>query len=753
MVDKVSERQKCPDCGLEFAEGVVGRCPRCGASPAEDLLHPPVLPQEKEYNPYEVEYRQICAMAGEGQDCEVSPGEFIVSMEHKAEEGDAMAQHFLAVCIYDGKDDRHALELLRESAAQGNALAELDLGARYATGKGVAQDRYAAIRYYRKSAAKGCVASIATLASYYSYGERFGLVQDYVKSAKLMRVAAERGDVCAQLEMFCKYLEGRGVERDLGEALMWCRLAADRGYAPAETEMAICYDDGIGVRKDPVAAFKWFERAAGHGDLKAMLDLSFRCCDGIGTEKNPGRAYFLAISAADAGLEEACVMVAHCFRNGVGVARDEGNADKWLFRALDSKLDYPWLFGNAESVKVEFPSRMKWAGEDLERVMRVHWWAARFSYGEGVLAALGKAISLGGHEAEAYLGDIYENGLFGVERDNAKALDYYRASAAAGDPLGEARLANTYWLCRCGVKRDIPLAESLARRSAEKGCLDGEYALACILLDTSKPSTQRKSEGMEWLRKSSGHDYALAHAALGRRLLLGADVEKNVEQGLGLLERAASKGETCGMMMLGQCYYGEFGIAQDYARALAYFSRAAERGAADAFFYLAEMQANGLGCPADADKAMELLKRGAELGSALAYLRLGDNDYAARCYSGAFKWYSMADKAGLPEGKYAVALMYWRGDGVAQSERKAIAIARQAVKAGATDTEGLLLADKEEKQLDQADLPPPVEDNQSGRAQQLEEAENDNLLLALLKIVAVMALVAFVVKIASEILL
>ena len=695
MDEKVQERQKCPECGLELAEGVVGLCPRCGASRNEDLLHPPVLSPEEEYNPYEEEYRLICANAGGGQDDEISPGEFIVSMERKADDGDAMAQHFLATSIYCGKDDRHAFELLRQSAAQGNVLAELDLGICYATGHGVAQDRYAAIRHYRKAAAKGCVESIATLASYYSCGEQFGLIQDEAKSAALMRIAAERGSARAQMEMFDRFWSGRGVERDLGEALMWCRLAADRGYAPAETEMALCYDDGIGVRKDPVTAFKWFERAASHGDLRSMLDLSLRCCNGIGTEKNLGRAYFLALSAADAGLEEACVMVAHCFRNGIGVAQDVEKADKWLFRALDCKSDYPWRFGDAETVKAEFPSRMRWAGEDADRVMRVHWWAMRFSYWEGVLAALEKAVALGDHEAEACLGNVYENGMFGVERDDRKALQYYQMAADFGNPRGEERLANAYGLGHCGVERNISKAESFARRSAEKGCPEGEYTLACILISTSEPSTPRRSEGVEWLRKSSGQDYALAHAVLGRCLLLGEDVERNVDQGLMLLDRAASQGEAYGMLILGRCFYGEFGVARDYVRAWDYFSRAAERGNADAFFYLAEMQETGLGCSADAAKAMELLKRGAELGSALAYLRLGGIEYAERCYSGAFKWYSMADKAGLPEGKYAVAFMYWRGDGVAQNERKAIAIAKEAVKAGAKDVEGILLHEGE----------------------------------------------------------
>lgn len=748
MGDGTAEKQKCPDCGLEFAEGVVGRCPRCGASPDEGLLHPPVLAHEEECNPYVDEYRRICACAGEGQPCEVTPGEYIVSMEHKAEEDDSMAQHFLAVCIYGGKDDRHALELLRRSAAQGNALAENSLGGCYSSGEGVAQDHYAAIRHYRKSAARGCVESIAALAAYYSAGEKFGLLRNDAKSFALMRIAAERGNARAQFEMFSKYWDGRGVERDLGEALMWCRLSAERGYAPAEKEMALCYDDGIGVHKDPSAAVKWFERAAGHGDLEAMLDLSVRCCYGVGTKKNPGRAYFLALSAVDAGLEEASAMVSHCFRNGIGVAKDAERADKWLFRALDSGTEFPWKYGDQEMAKAEFASRMRWAGEDPKRVMRVHWWASRFLYGEGVLAALDKAIALGDNEAKTCLGDIFENGLFGVKQDLNKAVEYYRASAASGDPVGEARLSNRYRLGYCDVKPDPAKAEELARRSAEKGCDVGAYALAGVLLDPGERSKQRREEGVEWLKKAAEHGQDDAMVALGMRLLSGGDVEKNTERGIEFLDRAVSNGDVLAMMTLGRCFAcGNHGVVPDYARAWRYFSMAAERGVADAFVGLAVMQKNGLGRPVDVDKATELLGRGAELGSPLAYYRMGDVEYEKGHYGAAFKWYSKADEAGMPEGKYAVALMYWRGHGVGQNERKATAIARLAVAAGVADSEGLLSSEGVAEQSPQESSQIP-----DGQPEKRQTGEEVNAILIILKILAVVCLVGFVAKIGKEML-
>jgi uncharacterized protein len=60
------------------------------------------------------------------------------------------------------------------------------------------------------------------------------------------------------------------------------------------------------------------------------------------------------------------------------------------------------------------------------------------------LAAKLTALSRSGNaEASYHLGMLYNNGL-GVEQDNARALDLFRASAEAGDPLGAYKLGCYY---------------------------------------------------------------------------------------------------------------------------------------------------------------------------------------------------------------------------------------------------------------------------------------------------------------------
>ena len=61
------------------------------------------------------------------------------------------------------QDDAEAVRLWRLSAAQGNAIAQFNLGYMFENGKGVAQDRAEAIRLYRLAAAQGEADATAAL--------------------------------------------------------------------------------------------------------------------------------------------------------------------------------------------------------------------------------------------------------------------------------------------------------------------------------------------------------------------------------------------------------------------------------------------------------------------------------------------------------------------------------------------------------------------------------------------------------------
>ena len=121
------------------------------------------------------------------------------------------------------------------AAERGEAEAQLDLGTRYARGKGVERND--------------------------------------AEAAKWLRKAADQGLARAQLDIGVLYATGRGVPRDDAEAARWYRKAADQGLPQAQLNLGLAYDLGLGVPVDKAEADSWWRTAAEQGDTGAAKNL------------------------------------------------------------------------------------------------------------------------------------------------------------------------------------------------------------------------------------------------------------------------------------------------------------------------------------------------------------------------------------------------------------------------------------------------------------------------------------------------
>jgi TPR repeat protein len=175
--------------------------------------------------------------------------------------------HIHAVRCFDGQSDRGALVQLLcdfdetymqevaapparpsspaasmteicKAAEQGSAEAQFNVGVMYDNGRGVAEDRKAAVLWYAK--------------------------------------AAEQGNAPAQCNLGGSYANGNGVAKDENAALFWVTKAAKQGYARAQFNLGRMYADGQGVTQDIVSAHVWFLLAvrAGYGSAEKHRDLT-----------------------------------------------------------------------------------------------------------------------------------------------------------------------------------------------------------------------------------------------------------------------------------------------------------------------------------------------------------------------------------------------------------------------------------------------------------------------------------------------
>ena len=89
-----------------------------------------------------------------------------------------------------------------------------------------------------------------------------------------LKIAAEKGDPKAQVDLALMYKKGEGVNKDYEEKVKWYRLAADQGYASAQRNLAISFDNGEGVPQDYEEALRWYKLAAEQGDSDAQYNLA-----------------------------------------------------------------------------------------------------------------------------------------------------------------------------------------------------------------------------------------------------------------------------------------------------------------------------------------------------------------------------------------------------------------------------------------------------------------------------------------------
>ena len=122
-----------------------------------------------------------------------------------------------------------ALAELHQRAAGGDSAAQLDLGLRYVTGKGIPPDERAALRWIGKAAAQGHAAAQFELGSYYTLEPH----RDWKRAGELLRQSALQGFAPAQSSLAMLHLAGAGVPEDRIEAYAWLLLAAEQGERDA----------------------------------------------------------------------------------------------------------------------------------------------------------------------------------------------------------------------------------------------------------------------------------------------------------------------------------------------------------------------------------------------------------------------------------------------------------------------------------------------------------------------------------------
>jgi TPR repeat protein len=160
--------------------------------------------------------------------------------------------------VFAGDLFHEDLAKVTDMAKQGNPEAQVELGARYSSGRnGVNQDYRQSMEWYRKAADQNY--STAQLAIGQLYFDGGGVAKNDAEALKWVKKAADIGDPRGALAVGLSHLKGIGTPVNFQKALRWIQQAAQYDYPKAEFYMGTLYEDGRGVSQNMAMAYAWYE--------------------------------------------------------------------------------------------------------------------------------------------------------------------------------------------------------------------------------------------------------------------------------------------------------------------------------------------------------------------------------------------------------------------------------------------------------------------------------------------------------------
>ena len=182
------------------------------------------------------------------------------------------------------------------------------------------------------------------------------------------------------------------------------------------------------------------------------------------------------------------------------------------------------------------------------------------------------------------------------------------------------------WAKACADKNgenyNPEFAVKLFTEAANGGITVAKYKLGKMLLNGDGVEKDIP-KAIEWLKQAAVEENEFAEYALGRLYLKGEAVEKDAITAEKYLLKSASRGSKYAAYLLGKEYLSGENFGKDAMKAVEYLELAAEKDFEPAEYILGKEYLRGENFPKDVQKAIDYLKRAAEKGFDFAEYELG----------------------------------------------------------------------------------------------------------------------------------
>lgn len=227
----------------------------------------------------------------------------------------------------------------------------------------------------------------------------------------------------------------------------------------------------------------------------------------------------------------------------------------------------------------------------------------RGAYGEAFRIASKRAQENGDAKAMTLLGELYSNG-FGVNRDEKKALDWYKQAADRGDREATFALAMMRIAGR-GAPANREEGAKLLAFAAKLGSAPAAYNLALLNIE-GQVFPQDLNRAAELFKQAADAGNAQAQYALATFYKEGrGGLPKDPVQTARLLRAAALADNLDAQIEYAIALFNGTGTPKDEAGAVALLWKASRRGSPIAQNRLARVLATGTGAPKDMVEGMK----------------------------------------------------------------------------------------------------------------------------------------------------
>ncbi len=242
----------------------------------------------------------------------------------------------------------------------------------------------------------------------------------YARAVKRIQALAEAGDAKAMFHMGKLFVHGIGLPQDMRNAEKWYHKAAEAGEMRAACNMGWLYLYGFGeISQNKDEAFRLLSLGAENGMYIAKASLGLMLLTGDGRPADPARGLQLLRESFEEGYTNAGNHLADAYLSGQHIPREVEVGHDWLTKVAAT--------GDEKTMAI--------LGYYL--VTGSH---GKTDVGRG-LALLNDAIEKEFVQAYLWIGNLYRHGQ-GVERDLARAKDWFERGSAAGNTGCDGALAS-----------------------------------------------------------------------------------------------------------------------------------------------------------------------------------------------------------------------------------------------------------------------------------------------------------------------